>query len=973
MRHISWARARTKRLLAIFMALICLITLLSLDASRYFPSSSASTGAFPWLSWLLFGFSAFVALVFLAVGALVWLYARRRLVAALLFGFCLAMMATFAVEAGAKSGDAFLSTFGLGASAVALLLFSVLLLVFPRNYLESPKQENMSKGSSLLSRLTSRQLFVLALRVYLVILTILCINGELLAFLYFSLPLQLFRVLNGIDNVYRLTALVGILITIVISYFSSYTRRERQQRHLFVIGVILAVAPLLILTFIPQVLRPLFQYRIDSQLTTIPIIIFPLALGYTILRYQVLVFDMYIRRAVTWIAGVMGLTFLGYIVVTLSGVLLSQEISMYVVGVVIAMTLLSPLVWELMRMATERIFFSEMLHYRKIVDRPDIMSSETFDLNEAAQLLSLAAVNMFETQEVCLFVLDEDTGCYQLYPPLKDDDTDEAARRKLAQRVLKASVVSLHNNFDWLDANELLLKNVAAAHRPLLLSEALREGGEQSLGLGRYLSGTTVLDTADPLLVPIRAQGKMIGMLVLGERGDYQQYAGPDFEAMYHLLARFSPVLETARLYVRSSKHVAILNTLYSANTMPVKDFETIEDVAVAYAKIAAQATAAGAAVWLYDERDHMVHFVVHEGSGPHLVSQSQLMLSQETDWIPWFYQGDSDHVWQGNSTEVPAALQQTPCFPFAWIPLYRGKQPLGLLILTYSRPHVFSQEEKRVLQMFAHQCAVALENARITIELRAAYEHQKELDHLKDQFIITASHELRTPLTAVLGYIELLASYNASLSVEARADFIAKAHRGCDELTLMVNNIMDASRVQVDVENVKLEQVSLVESVQHVLEILEAMMRREQRVTCIDIPGDMVVMADPVRLRQILLNLVGNALKYSPQGSNIEITCEADDEYVTTRVRDYGLGVPLTDQTHLFERFVRLERDMNSPVRGAGLGLYISKQLIVAMGGRIWVESTGIPHEGSTFIFTLRRCMASSDITRHTLEHQEV
>jgi signal transduction histidine kinase len=975
MGHISWARARTKRLLAIFVALVCFIALLSLDGSRYFPSALVTNAAFPWIPWLHFGFSAFVALIFLAVGTLVWLYTRRRLVAALLFGFSFAMMATFAVQTNAELdiSDPLLIFVGLGASAAALLLFSVLLLVFPQNFLSFSKRLEMSEVKQVLSKQRRYYNLVIGLRGYVIILGLLCVNSLFFSAFYYSFPPVVFNWLNTIDNIYRLIALIGILITIIFSYFSTSSMRERQQRRLFVIGVILAVAPLLVLTFIPEVFPPLSGYMVSSQLSTIPVVIFPLALGYTILRYQVLVLDMYIRRAVAWIAGIIGLTFLGYLVVTLSSVLLAKNISTYVVGVVIAMALLSPLVWWLMKVATERIFFNEMLHYRKMIDSPDIMSSETFDLDEAAQLLSLAAVNMFETQEVCLFVLDEDTGCYRLYPPLKDDDTDEAVRRNLAQRVLKAAATSLHKNFDWLDANELLLKNVAVAHRPLLLSEALREGGEQSLGLGRYLSGTTVLDTADPLLVPVRAQGKMIGILVLGERGDYQQYAGPDFEAMYHLLARFSPVLEAARLYVRASKHVAILNTLYSANTMPVKDFETIEDVAVAYAKIAAQATTAGASVWLYNERDRMVHFVVHEGSGPHLVSQNQLMLSQEKDWTPWFYQGDSDHAWQGSSAEVPASLQQTPCFPFAWIPLYQGNHPLGLLILTYSRPHAFSQEEKRVLQMFAHQCAVALENARITIELRAAYEHQKELDHLKDQFIITASHELRTPLTAVLGYIELLASYNASLSVEARADFIAKAHRGCDELTLMVNNIMDASRVQIDVENVKLEPVSLVESVQHVLEILEAMMRREQRVTCIDIPGDMVVMADTVRLRQILLNLVGNALKYSPQGSNIEITCEADDEYVTTRVRDHGSGVPPADQVHLFERFVRLERDMNSPVRGAGLGLYICKQLVVAMGGRIWVESSGILHEGSTFTFTLRRSTVSSDVSRQTLEHQEV
>ena len=701
--------------------------------------------------------------------------------------------------------------------------------------------------------------------------------------------------------------------------------------------------------------------------------LFPLALGYTILRYQVLVFDMYIRRAVAWMVGVVGLTFLGYLVVTIGSVILSKTISYYVVFVVVAMALLSPCIWWLAKLATERLFFSEILHYRTLIDSPDIMSSETFDLNEAARLLTVAAVNTFETQEVCLFVLDEDTGFFQLYPVLTEENPNDVARRDLAQRILKKAQNPSHKGFDWLDANEPFLKNLAVAHRPLLLSEAMTVDGEESLGLGRYLAGTIVLDSTEPLLATVQAQGRMIGILALGERGDHQHYAGPDFEAIFHMLARFSPVLETARLYVKESQQVAILNALYSANTLTIKDYETIEEVAIAYTKIAAEATMAGAGLWLYSKQDDMVHFVTRTGSGPQLMSQKPAMVLQEMDWAPWFYHGNSKQAWNSDTAHVPSCLEQTPYFPVAWIPLYRGKQPLGLLMLTYERPHLFSQEEKRVLEMFARQCAVALENASITIELRAAYERQKELDLLKDQFIITASHELRTPLTAVLGYIELLAAYNSSLSLETRAEFIAKAHYGCDELALMVNNIMDASRVELDAENVKLSQVSLAEPIKHVLEILEAMTQREQRAIQVEVPDEVSVMANTIQLRQILLNLMSNALKYSPQGSSIEITSVIDDGHVTLRIHDHGLGVPVEDQSHLFERFVRLERDMNSPVRGAGLGLYICKQLVTAMGGEIWIESSGIPGEGSSFVFKLKRGMPGSDTNMHALEHQEV
>jgi len=296
----------------------------------------------------------------------------------------------------------------------------------------------------------------------------------------------------------------------------------------------------------------------------------------------------------------------------------------------------------------------------------------------------------------------------------------------------------------------------------------------------------------------------------------------------------------------------------------------------------------------------------------------------------------------------------------------------MGVLALTYPRPHLFSPEEQRVLSMFADQFAVALENASFTVELRAAYERQKELDRLKDQFIMTASHELRTPLTAVQGYIELLEAYNHNLSLERRAEFIMKAHRGCDELTLLVENIMDASRVQVDTENLNLIQVSLLEPVTHITEMLEGVTRHEQRTVNVTIPADAYVMADELRLRQVLLNLVSNALKYSSPQSDIDITASMKNGNVNVSIRDRGQGVPPKDQARLFRRFVRLERDMNSPIRGAGLGLYISKRLIEAMGGRIWVESTGKAGEGSVFTFTLKRVVLTQEKRESALERQQ-
>src|SRR5205823_2561115 len=169
----------------------------------------------------------------------------------------------------------------------------------------------------------------------------------------------------------------------------------------FVPGSILAFAPLLLLTVLPLVLN-FPQYSVDGQVTTITLGLLPLTLGYTILRYQVLIFDMYIRRSVAWIIGSVGLVILGYGVFICGTLLFAHSPFAFVIFLLVTMGVLAPCIWALARNITDRLFFSEMLHYRRLIERPDALANETFDLNKASQLITIAALSLFETQEVCL-------------------------------------------------------------------------------------------------------------------------------------------------------------------------------------------------------------------------------------------------------------------------------------------------------------------------------------------------------------------------------------------------------------------------------------------------------------------------------------------------------------------------------------------------------------------------------------------
>ncbi len=297
---------------------------------------------------------------------------------------------------------------------------------------------------------------------------------------------------------------------------------------------------------------------------------------------------------------------------------------------------------------------------------------------------------------------------------------------------------------------------------------------------------------------------------------------------------------------------------------------------------------------------------------------------------------------------------------------LYNQKGSLFLIVLTAVvgvlvalRSLVATRENERLLHVLAkakeEQVERTTELAHLYEELQHAHRGLQELDKLKDQFMITASHELRTPLTSVQGYLELLVEYGHKSSPEQQQEFLLKAQRSSEELVLLLSNVMDASRLEVDagIRPAHLQSVSVNEVVHSVVDIIEPQVTKQQRKIVLQVPTELFVQADPARLRQVLLNLSVNAMKYSAEGSPITFSAHLAQEsprHVIVSVIDTGKGVLPKDQKRLFQKFSRLERDLDSEVRGSGLGLYISRRLIEAMGGKIWIESRGIPGEGSSF-----------------------
>lgn len=261
------------------------------------------------------------------------------------------------------------------------------------------------------------------------------------------------------------------------------------------------------------------------------------------------------------------------------------------------------------------------------------------------------------------------------------------------------------------------------------------------------------------------------------------------------------------------------------------------------------------------------------------------------------------------------------------------------------------------------------------------ALTRERELAALKDLFIIDANHELRTPIMALYNNLELLdLLWKNGAPAERQQQVLARALTSGNVLIRLLNTILDPTMLEGRVPPLRLEAIPLAELIRTVLETFDPREVGEAvpetatvspRSVNLSIADACVVRADPMRLRQVLTNVIANALKYSPAGTPIEITAAITSETlhhppsptpsaphalepVLIQIRDFGPGIPAREQPKLFNRFVRLERDIAGPVRGTGIGLFVCRTLVEAMGGTIWVESSGIEGEGSTFCFTL-------------------
>jgi PAS domain S-box-containing protein len=263
----------------------------------------------------------------------------------------------------------------------------------------------------------------------------------------------------------------------------------------------------------------------------------------------------------------------------------------------------------------------------------------------------------------------------------------------------------------------------------------------------------------------------------------------------------------------------------------------------------------------------------------------------------------------------------------------------IGGLFFIHQKTGVFKQEHEELIVNLTSQAAFALENSKL-------FEEVKELSRKKDDFIAMASHELKTPLTSLSGFMQIL---NKKVNEAPLKVFVGKSINMLDKLSVLINDLLDISKIKAGKLQFHFEHLDIAYLTADISENLNASQSTHQ--VNFNYQDPVFIMGDRLRLEQALVNLISNAIKYSPQANKVDINIENNSDKVIVIIKDYGMGISKEDQKKIFSQFYRVEEHSNK-ISGLGMGLFITMEIAERHGGKIKVESE--LKKGSTFSIEL-------------------
>jgi GAF domain-containing protein/DNA-binding response OmpR family regulator/anti-sigma regulatory factor (Ser/Thr protein kinase) len=462
-------------------------------------------------------------------------------------------------------------------------------------------------------------------------------------------------------------------------------------------------------------------------------------------------------------------------------------------------------------------------------------------------------------------------------------------------------------------------------------------------------------------VLPLQAGGGLLGWLMIETLRQNHNFGEAEIRRYRTLAGQAAVALENRRLFhdVQDRVNQLTILTRIGRRLASTLDLNEILASVIEESFNATDATHGG--IFLYNERENALELRVMRGFSPEMENQYAGYIMRESEGLIGRVLSTGEALLINDVTQEPG-YQMVDAGTRAELimPIRQGGLLLGVLNLESPQVNAFSESDQRLLEAMADQAAVAITNARAYEAERQAVERMREVDRLKTQFLANMSHELRTPLNSIIGFSRVMLRGIDGPLTDMQSTDLTSIYNSGQHLLGLINNILDLSKIEAGKMELSIESVNLNDVAKLVMSTAIALVKDKAVKLEQDVPADLpTVMADSTRVRQIILNLVSNAAKFTDKGF-IRLRMVSTPKEVLISVTDSGIGIQADKLDHIFEEFTQVDASTTRKYGGTGLGLAITRKFVDMHKGRIWVESeAGV---GSTFTFTLPREQAESE-----------
>ncbi len=454
--------------------------------------------------------------------------------------------------------------------------------------------------------------------------------------------------------------------------------------------------------------------------------------------------------------------------------------------------------------------------------------------------------------------------------------------------------------------------------------------------------------TLAAVATPIGLGGQLSGVLALDQVGEPRAWTSQEIRLLEGVARELRTALEAAQLLVARQRENRRMLALHRASTLVAAQTDpraVLRHVLEAAGSLLGRGSAA-----LYRWDDHARVLRLAETVSPDRSTPPMLRPGEGVGGRAFL---DLKPVIVNDYANWPDASASAVAAGFKAVlsvPLIRAGECLGVLTVRSRYPLTrFEEEDARLLSLFGDQALAALTTAELLEQQRQAVEQLERLNAAKSDFVSIVSHEFRTPLTGIQGFSELIR--DEDLSAAEMKEYAGDINKDAQRLNRMITEMLDLDRMESGRMALHRERADLNAIITETVDKLGPRSARHAIELKLD-PAVPHLELDRDKIDQVLINLLSNAMKYSPDGGVITVTTRLEGDNIHVFVRDPGLGIPADSLEKVFERYSRLESGATRYIQGTGLGLPIARQIVEMHGGRAWVEST--PGQGSVFQFTL-------------------